>query len=197
MVHDIIISTYDIIRFIPTWYDIVYDIRDIDMILCPVLHCAPPPPSAAPAAAVVSLHRFLDSPALVLLLLIHSLLNLSASAMESHWRLSGGGPDRSAISRCPPRKACCRCPGPAACRQSDGGGASKMQIVLEAVWNRGVTIAADEAQNDGGAPQHVCHRAHVEAGQARVAGRVIEHGQSNLLHDAVWRLESDRWAQTC
>ena len=35
-------------------------------------------------------------------------------------------------------------------------------------------------------PQHVRHRADVEAGQARVAGRVIEHGHSSLLHDTVW-----------
>ncbi len=32
---------------------------------------------------------------------------------------------------------------------------------------------------------HVGHRADVEAGQARVAGRVIEHGQSSSLHNAV------------
>ncbi len=51
-----------------------------------------------------------------------------------------------------------------------GGGASKTSIVLEAVWNSGVTVAADEAQNEGGAPQHVRDRADVEAGQAQVAG---------------------------
>ena len=45
-----------------------------------------------------------------------------------------------------------------------GGGASKARMVLEAVWNRGVTVAADEARNEGGAPQHVRHRANVEAG---------------------------------
>jgi hypothetical protein len=32
---------------------------------------------------------------------------------------------------------------------------------------------------------HVGHRADVETGQARVAGRVIEHGHSSSLHDAV------------
>ncbi len=58
-------------------------------------------------------------------------------------------------------------------------------MVLEAVWNRGVTVAADETRNEGGAPQHVLHRADVEAGQAWVAGRVIEHGHSSLLHDTV------------
>ena len=46
-----------------------------------------------------------------------------------------------------------------------GGGASKTPIVLEAVWNRGVTVAADETRNEGGAPQHVRHRANVEAGK--------------------------------
>ena len=45
-----------------------------------------------------------------------------------------------------------------------GRGASKTPIVLEAVWNRGVTVAADETQNEGGSPQHVRHRANVEAG---------------------------------
>ena len=45
-----------------------------------------------------------------------------------------------------------------------GRGTSKTLIVLEAVWNRGVTVAADEARNEGGAPQHVCNRADVEAG---------------------------------
>ncbi len=63
-------------------------------------------------------------------------------------------------------------------------------IVLEVVWDGGVTIAADEARNEGRPPQHVAsgHRADVEAGQARVAGRVIEHGHrdSSSLHDTVW-----------
>jgi hypothetical protein len=57
-----------------------------------------------------------------------------------------------------------------------GGGASKPQIVLESVWSRGATVAADETRNERGAPQHVLDRADVEAGQARVAGRVIEQG---------------------
>ena len=69
---------------------------------------------------------------------------------------------------------------------SVSGGASKASMVLEAVWNRGVTVAADETQNEGGTPQHVRHRANVEAGKAQVAGRVIEHGHSSLLHDTVW-----------
>ena len=51
-----------------------------------------------------------------------------------------------------------------------GGSASKARMVLEAVWNRGVTVAANETRNEGGAPQHVRHRADVEAGQALVAG---------------------------
>ena len=54
-------------------------------------------------------------------------------------------------------------------------------IVLEEVWDSGVTVAADEARNEGSAPQHVSHREDVlvEAGQARVACRVIEHGYSS------------------
>ncbi len=51
-----------------------------------------------------------------------------------------------------------------------GRGAFKTPIVLEAVWNRGVTVAADETRNEGGAPQHVRHRANKEAGQMLVAG---------------------------
>ena len=51
-----------------------------------------------------------------------------------------------------------------------GGGVSKTPVVLEAVWDSGVPIAADEARNEGSAPQHVCHWANIEAGQARVAG---------------------------
>jgi hypothetical protein len=67
---------------------------------------------------------------------------------------------------------------------------SNTPIVLEAVWDSGPTVAADEAEsearNEGSAPQHVGHRAHVEAGQARVAGRVMEqHGLSSSLHNAV------------
>ena len=71
--------------------------------------------------------------------------------------------------------------------QRVGRGVSNTPIVLEAVRDSGVTVAADEAWNDkGGAPQHVGHRSDVEAGQVRVAGRVIEHGHSSSLHDAVW-----------
>jgi hypothetical protein len=61
-------------------------------------------------------------------------------------------------------------------------------IVLEAVWDSGVTVAADKALNEGGALQHICHRADVYAGQALVACLVIKHGHSSLssLHDTVW-----------
>ncbi len=59
------------------------------------------------------------------------------------------------------------------------------RIVLGAVWDSGVIVAANEARNEAGVPQHVGHRADVEAGQARGAGRVIEHGYSSLLHDAI------------
>ena len=40
-----------------------------------------------------------------------------------------------------------------------GGGVSKTRIVLEAVWDRGVTVAVDEARNERGVPQHVPERA--------------------------------------
>jgi hypothetical protein len=68
-----------------------------------------------------------------------------------------------------------------------GGGVSNSPMVLEAVWGSAVTVAADEARNEGGAPQHIGYLADVEAGQARVACRVIEHGNStgSSLHDAV------------
>ncbi len=60
---------------------------------------------------------------------------------------------------------------------------SNKPIVLEAVWDSGVTVATDEARNEGGAPQHVGRRAE---GPVRVAGRVIEHGHSSSLrHYAV------------
>ncbi len=62
---------------------------------------------------------------------------------------------------------------------------SNTLIVLEAVWHSGVTVAADEARTKGSTPHHVGHRADVEAGQALVACRVIEHGHSSSLHDAV------------
>ena len=65
-------------------------------------------------------------------------------------------------------------------------GISKARIVPEAVWNCRVTVAADEARNEGGAPKYVGHGADVEAGQAWVAGRIIEHGYTSLLHDTVW-----------
>jgi hypothetical protein len=60
-------------------------------------------------------------------------------------------------------------------------------IVLEVVWNSGVTVATDETHNEGGAPQNVHYRADVEAGQVRVAGQVLdlEHGHSSQLDDAV------------
>ena len=51
-----------------------------------------------------------------------------------------------------------------------GRGVSNTPIVLEVVSDSGVTVAADEAWNEGGAPQNVGHRSDVEAGQARVAG---------------------------
>jgi hypothetical protein len=64
-----------------------------------------------------------------------------------------------------------------------GGGVSIPLSVLEAVWDSGVTVAADEARNKGGAPQHVGHRADVEAGQARV-GAEIDQGPPCANHCA-------------
>ncbi len=49
-----------------------------------------------------------------------------------------------------------------------------------------MTGAADEVWNEGGAPNYVGHGADVEAGQAHVAGRIIEHGYASLLHETVW-----------
>jgi hypothetical protein len=51
--------------------------------------------------------------------------------------------------------------------------ASKARIVPEAVWNYQVTVAADDALNEGGAPKYIGHGADVEVGQALVAGRII------------------------
>jgi hypothetical protein len=70
-------------------------------------------------------------------------------------------------------------------------GASKTPIVIEAVLNCRVTVAADETLNEGEAPQHVSNRADVEAGQEQVAGLVIECGHLSPLHDAVL-LQIDR-----
>ncbi len=69
------------------------------------------------------------------------------------------------------------------------GGTSKMLVVFEPVLNCGLTVAANETLNVGGAPQNVGDRADVEERQGLVAGQVIEHGHSSLLHDAV--CESD------
>ena len=137
---------------------------------------APPSPWAAPAAAAASLRRFLVSAAWSLLSLRRLLLILSASAIDT-MRERAPHPDIHLVE--PVAVA------PVPLRV--GGGVSKTPIVLEAVWDRGVTVAANEARNERGAPQHVCHRANVEAGQARVAGRVIKHGHSRSLHDTVWR----------
>jgi hypothetical protein len=63
-------------------------------------------------------------------------------------------------------------------------GVSKTPIVLEAVWDNGVTVAADEALNEEGAPKHVGRRAVVEAGQVRVAGRVIDRAWALALQIA-------------
>ncbi len=49
-----------------------------------------------------------------------------------------------------------------------------------------LSLRADEAWNEGGAAKYVGHWADVEAGQAWVAGRIIEHGYTSLLHDTVW-----------
>ncbi len=48
-----------------------------------------------------------------------------------------------------------------------------------------MTVAADEARNERGSPQDISHWADVEAGQALVAGRFIQHGHSSSLHDTI------------
>jgi hypothetical protein len=50
--------------------------------------------------------------------------------------------------------------------------------------NSGVDVAANEAWNQGCSPQNICHWADVEAGQLRVAGRVVKHRHAISLHDA-------------
>ncbi len=80
----------------------------------------------------------------------------------------------------------CSPPPPSAAPTAAAAASLRRFLVSPAVWNRGVTVAADETRNEGGAPQHFRSRANVEAGQALVAGRVIEHGHTNLLHDTVW-----------
>ena len=119
-------------------------------------------PLQRPAAAAASLQHFLVSAALIL-------LSLSRSAPH---------PDvpivvPAAVAPVPLRV---------------GRNVSNTTIVLEAVWDSGVTVATDEARDEGGAPQHIGHQAdvHWQAGQAWVAGRVIEHGHTCLLHDTVW-----------
>jgi hypothetical protein len=51
-----------------------------------------------------------------------------------------------------------------------------MPIVLEAVWDSGVTVSADNAWNEGRSPQHACHRADIKTWQVRVSGRVVDNG---------------------
>ncbi len=45
-----------------------------------------------------------------------------------------------------------------------GRGVSNTPTVLEAVWDSGLTVATDEARDEGGAPQHIGHQADVQAG---------------------------------
>ena len=54
-----------------------------------------------------------------------------------------------------------------------------MLIVLEGMRNSGVDDAANEEWNQAFSSQDVGHWADVEAGQQRVAGRVIQHGHSS------------------
>jgi hypothetical protein len=70
---------------------------------------------------------------------------------------SGGGPCYSVTSRLGfHRRVCCRCPDSAQNPLCVSGGAAKTPIILEAVWNRWVTVAADEALNKGRSPLGRC-----------------------------------------
>ncbi len=135
---------------------------------------APPPPSLPPAAAAASLRRFL----------CRSDLALAERLSSDPLRLRDGHHPSAAPAVAPhpdvhlvepaavASVALCIC-----------SGTSKAWTVPEAVWNCRVTVAANEARNEGGAPKYVGHGADAEAGQALVAGRIIEHG---LLHDTDW-----------
>jgi hypothetical protein len=90
-------------------------------------------------------------------------------------------------SRCSPRRARPAVVAPVPLRV--GGGVSNALIVLEVVWDSGVTVDSllpPMMLGMRGKPSRC--RVSVETGQARlarVAGRVIEHGHSSSLHDAV------------
>ncbi len=107
----------------------------------PVLYWAPPPPSAAPAAAAASLRRFLISAAFADTLASDPLSLCYghhpgvAPAVAPHPDVHLVEP--AAVAPVPLRV---------------GGGTSKTLIVLEAVWNRGVTVAVNETRNEGARP---------------------------------------------
>ncbi len=45
--------------------------------------------------------------------------------------------------------------------------------VLEFVWNNLMRVAVDEAGDEGGSLQYICHVTDVQAGQTRVTGSVV------------------------
>jgi hypothetical protein len=64
-----------------------------------------------------------------------------------------------------------------------GRGSSKTQLILEAMLNRGMAVASNEARNKRCMPQKVRQWADLKAGQQLVAGLVTEHGHSSSLHE--------------
>jgi hypothetical protein len=110
---------------------------------------APPPPCAAPTAAAATPRRFLVSAALVLQLLCPNPLHLSNRHHPGMAPAEAPHPDIHLVE-------------PAAVAPVQlrvGGGVSNTPTVLKAVWDGGVTVAVDEARNEGGAPKQVGHQA--------------------------------------
>jgi hypothetical protein len=137
---------------------------------------APPPPSPPSAAAAASLRRFLVSATLIL---------LSLTLSPDPLRLRDGHHPSAAPAVAPYPYVHLVEPAtvaPVALCISGCRGISKARIVPEAVWNCRVTVAANEARNEGGVPKYVGHGADVEAGQAWVAGQIIWLHRNILLH---------------
>jgi hypothetical protein len=133
--------------------------------ICSSSAAALAPPRRAPAAAAASLRRFLVSAALILNSLSPDPLRLRDGHHPSAAPAVAPHPDVHLVEPAtvaPVALCICR-------------GTSTARIVPEAVWNCRVTVAADEARTEGGALKYVGHGADAEAGQVRVAGRIIKH----------------------
>ena len=105
----------------------------------------PPPPSAAPAAVAASLSRFLVSPAPGPALADTLAPDPLSLCYGHHLGLAPAAAPHPDVHLIEPAAIA-----PVPLRV--GGGASKARIVLEAMWNRGVTVAADETWNEGALP---------------------------------------------